>query len=244
MSRRPHELDAHDAPEIPAEMSVRDRLEWEVAQLSDGTLSPERRAAIEAALLADGELRGVYESHRRVTGLLRQDPTVETHGLSAGIMQAVMREPAYGAGATASPAGETAPRRTPTADASPGILELVRNWWVTIGAVAAALVLGLYIGNVAFGPGGGNRGLEVSLGGETPAGNIEVTGPVMVLRQQQAETGIATLAVSVSGPDYRDFTDPQVESDIPEYVVSYGGSAVVETSGRMIVASVTGEMTE
>jgi hypothetical protein len=238
MSRGRHELERHDAPEIPEGLSVRDRLEWEVAQLADGTLSPQRRGAVEAALLADAELRGVYESHRRVGDLLREPPAVQMPDLSAGIMQAVRNEPAYGA--TASPR-----RAAGVEDAPAGVLHLVRDWWVTIGAVAAALVVGLYIGNVAFGPDQQTRGLQVGWGGGSPAaGNIEVAGPVAVLRQQQTETGTSMLAVSVSGPDYRDFTDPQIDSDIPEYVVSYGASAVVETSGQMVVASVSGEMTE
>jgi hypothetical protein len=235
MSQRDHDHEANSTLEIPAELSARQRLEWEVSQLADGTLARDRRGAVEAALLADGELRSAYEAHRRVAQILREDPGIEAE-LSDTIMQLIAEEPVY---------GDVAPaRRHGGSESGPSIGELVRNWWVTIGAVAAALVVGLTIGRIVFGPPDQDSGLTVSLGGGTTEANIQVTGPAVVLQQQQEALGGDSLAVSFSGLDYRDYTRPELESSLPDYASHYAGSAVVETSGRMIIASVDGDLTE
>lgn len=236
-----HPDEMHDPAgslEPPAQMSSRQRLEWEVAQLADGTLSPERRSAVEAALVSDAALRADYAANRRLDIMLRQAPPVEfeMEALAGRIMRAVADEPAFGS--TSVPAGRG------VAPVGASLAEALRGWWVTISAAAAALVLGLSIGVLFFAS--RTAPSEIAVIGPTTSatGEIQVTGPGDILREQRAaESAGGAVAMDVSGPDYHSIIDPQGEANIPGYALHYGGTAVVETPGRMIVASADGSAT-
>ena len=210
-----------------------------MAPLADGTLTADRRSALQAALLSDPELRGIYESHRRLDALLREPPQVQVDlgELSDGIMAAVRQERPYGRAAPAP--------RTVKPAAESAALQLVRNWWVTISAAAAALVVGVGIGVVAFGPGTGGDDLSVTVAGNAPGvGDIQVAGPAKVVRQMLdleetgSQPGGQALAMTVTGPEYQVTDDSEIHSTIPDSAVYYGGSAIVQTSSEMVVASV------
>lgn len=230
--------DPADSLEPPVQMSPRQRLEWEVAQLADGTLSPERRSAVEAALVSDAQLRTDYAAHRRLNEMLRQAPPVELEmeGLTGWVMRAVAREPAIDVASV--------PARKRASPSGSSLADALRGWWVTISAAAAALLLGLSMGVLFFASRDGSSEIAVT-GPRNPAlGEIQVIGPDAILRQQRdAEMADHVVAMDVTGPDYHAILDPQGQSTIPGYALHYGGPAVVETPGRMIVASADGSAT-
>lgn len=229
MARPAGHFEFHPTDDVPVQMSPRQRLEWEVSQLADGSLSAERRGAVEAALVSDAELRQSYEAHRRLSDVLRESPRVEfqLEAVQAGIMAALQGEPGYG----------EAPQRMILRKGD-GVAEILRGWWFTISATAAALVVGLSIGVLFFG--GGGSVVDVNLAGNDGAeGEIEIVGPEAVLRQQAQETGSDSMvALNVTGPDYHAIVDPMVETPLPDYAFSYGTSAVIDTPSRMFIASV------
>ncbi len=235
MSQHPQHFQA-DSLEVPAHLPARQRLEWEVAQLADGTLAAPRRKAVEAALLSDAELRSSYEAHRRLSGMLRKLPPMDVD-LAGEIMRSVRLEPAYGDPvATAAGASQ---------GGASSLLELARDWWLTVTAAAAALVVGVGLGSALFNAGESEPGIAV-----TPvehddsqfASTMRVAGPGEILRQQQASSdsadGRRLLAITVSGPEFLRWADPELNSSLPESAVVFGGSAVVETSRELLITGV------
>lgn len=230
--------DSAGSPEPPVQMSSRQRLEWEVAQLADGTLSPERRSAVEAALVSDAELRADYAANRRLDAMLRQAPPVEfeAEALTARIMRTVADGPAFNS--------TSAPARRDVTPAGGTLAEALRGWWITISAAAAALILGLSIGVLFFASRTTPSEIAVIGPATTAVGEIQVAGPSDILREQRAaESASGPVAMDVTGPDYHSIVDPQGQASIPGYALHYGGTAVVETPGRMIVASADGSAT-
>lgn len=237
----------------PSTMMPRQRLEWEVSQLADGTLAPERRAAVEAALLGDSALRADYEAHRRLDALLRDPPHMgrfDLDGLNGRIMSAVRQEQAPGersGTAARSPLRlHAAPRaaRVPTT-ASTNVAGALRGWWVTIAAAAAALAVGLSAG-LFVNRSGDSRSVVEADPQPVAESRMQVTGPAEILRPQQdqpdgtsgAGGNDAVATMTVTGPDYHAVLDPQGSADVLlDHAAAYGGSAVLDTPSHLIVAS-------
>ena len=233
MERNAHHPDSKgNAPglEPPAQLSARQRLEWEVSQLADGTLPADRREVVEAALVSDAALRDEYAGHRSVQALLRQSPVpdMDLMAMRQEIMSAIGRQPAYGA----------VDARRDVAAAGPGLAGLLGSWWQTVTAAAAVLAIGLSAGIVFFGPGGGGAG---EIASSTPEiSQLEVEGPATILQQSQSSEE-QVIALTVTGPDYRAILDPPAEAALPSYTYAYGGSAVIDTPSQIIVASAADE---
>src|SRR5690606_28792247 len=103
------------------------------------------------------------------------------------IMGRLELEPAPG-----QPEEAPLPRIAP-APASAGIADLLRGWWVTIAATAAALVVGLSLGIVSMLPERGSTVVvelgsresgEAAPGGDLLAGSLQVIGPAALMRQR------------------------------------------------------------
>src|SRR5690606_34662690 len=97
--------------------------------------------------------------------------------LTRRIMGRIELEPAPGQ-TEATPLPRIAP-----APASASLADVLRGWWMTIAATAAALVVGLSLGIVSMLPERGSNVVvelgagEVSPGGERLARSLEVVGP-------------------------------------------------------------------
>lgn len=232
----------------------RERLEFEVSQLADGSLNPSRRAAVEAALAGDDELAALYAEFIGLQDVLTRAPddaVLDRMGpkLTADIM-AVVRAEAQ---------GEDAPMvLTPAASRE---ASWWRNWGVTAMAAAAALTVGLSFGLLALvDTGGGGRGgddyvAQTDPAPTTPDPVLEVSGPALAAVPDDSITDVSvqdepvTAILSVSGVSGADLTaaySPQsvptegpesVISSFPDYAAVYNAAVVVERPSRVSIAS-------
>ena len=230
------------------ELTGRERLEFEVSQLADGTLAADRRAAVEAAVAADPALRSLLDDFRRVDARLSATPSwssIDLGRLTGDVMHVVRLD------AELDENEGPAPLRLPAAaPAATGV-----GWRLNLfgGAVAAAamLVLGVGLGALLMsGSDAGPGSLDVTGPGPVATqtspgdqGRLSVAGPAMLAAQQveptQGATPASVAVLSVSGPDVATAFNPDVQSIFPDYAGLYAASdAVVEPPSRVVVAAV------
>lgn len=220
----------------------RERLEFEVSQLADDTLSESRRASVLAAVSRDESLQAMLKDFQRIDARLTRQPdwaAVDLSALEHSVMDIVHRDLATEG--VSIPLH--IPAATPAADGTTGGAWRVTPWSSAVAA-AAALVIGLGIGAVLThdtGPGTLQvDGPSQSGGAAVAAGEIEIVGPGAVRLESYAASNDPAAAdsmiLSVSGPGGA--ADPSEQSTFADVVARYAGAPnVVETPSRVVVAS-------
>lgn len=218
-----------------AVLDERDRLEFEVSQLLDGTLDPSRIHAVEAAVAGDAQLAALLADMSGVNTLLTRTPSPTSLGtggdaIVSNVMNVVLTDAGVAAG---------------TAALGSASVSFWSQWSVTIASVAAALVVGVTVGVVAMNSGTSDPGVlagdgvvidESSL---TPAPvakeqpSLVVAGPSMA----SAGQGNADLrVVGLTGPETVADSSENVGGLSPDYAALYNAGVVVERPSRVIVA--------
>lgn len=227
-----------------ADLDGRERLEFEVSQLADGTLSAERRKFVLAAVARDESLQALLEDFQRIDGTLARQPDWSRVDLS-GLEDNVMRVVRLDLEPTAAPAS------LPMTAAEPASS---RAWWAnpwsSVAAAAAALVIGVGIGAVLLSESGPAtlhvEGPSQQENAAVATGELQILGPADARSTVLVEAGQSDVAriddtavLSVSGPDVAAVMDPNVQSVFPDFVAMYSGAdSVVEVPSRVVVASV------
>lgn len=227
-----------------ADLTGRERLEFEVSQLADGTLPASRRASVLAEVAWDASLQAMLRDFQQIDAGLTRRPdwaAVDLAGLEQDVMNVVRRDLAA--------EGASIPLRLPmTASAGAGTAGGAwwTNPWSSAVAAAAALVIGLGIGAIMMQESGPGT-LQVAVPSEPRTGamadgTLEVVGPGTAWSQSLAaanEPALADSAVlSVSGPGGA--ADPSEQSTFADLVARNFGTNVVDSPSRVVVASVDG----
>ena len=236
-------------------LDPRERLEFEVSQLVDGTLDPSRRPFVEAALAQDAELAALRDELAAVDAMLTRDPSpAELRAASKSIVSNVMAV-VHAESADADVVVAVPGTRSPS---------FWRTWGVTTAAAAAALAvgvgIGIYNGTKPSAPANGGGG-QVAQNDPTDGGEgvepdapsvLTITGPAIAGLVGEANVDgpdrpgrTATLSVNtVRGPHIANAYAPEdglasggVETPFPDYAAIYNAGVVVEVPGKVSIVS-------
>lgn len=247
-------------------LDPRERLEFEVSQLADGSLDPSRRAAVEAALAEDDELAALYAEFIGLQEVLTRAPDDAVLDrmapeLTADVM-AVVR-------ADAQDDGGAPMVLTPMASRDS---TWWRRWGMTAVAAAAALAVGLSFSLPYIG-GTGGTGIDENVtnvtqtsgataeASVTPDPVLNVSGPALAALpeapatettvgggQQQAILSVAGVSEADLAAAYAPQSVPTegpesvISTSFPDYAAVYNAAVVVERPSRVSIAS--GNLTE
>ena len=226
--------------------SEREALEFEIAQLADGTLDPSREADVRQAIAADEALQSLYAEFADLQGLLtREPPAAELERACASVSNRVMTTIRH----------ENAEEPTEIATRDVGFW---RRWGVTAAAAAAALALGLSFNVLLTRPvDNPAQPTEVAVEQPDPVDNdgeavFEITVPAFAAATPVEDGGLFSTAqpgsnvvVSVTDGALNPFTPESmpagngevVTSNAPDFVGLYNAAGVVERPSRVSIAS-------
>ena len=235
--------------------SEREALEFEVAQLADGTLDPSREADVRRAIAADETLESLYGEFVSLERLLlREPPAAELDRACAAVADRVMTTIRHDA-------LDDADELTDAPTRSQGFW---RRWGITAAAAAAALALGLSFNLLMTGsiddPGRSTdvaveQAPEIDDNGSDGEAVLEVTVPAFAAATPVEDGGLFTTAqpggnvvVSVTDGALNPFapeslpTGPAgngeiVTSNAPDFVGLYNAAGVVDRPSRVSIAS-------